>query len=150
MARANQEKWFADALVSYAQGYRSFEAVNIPAAGNAATPAMQPGMLLTAGGVIAATDTTIQFVLLQSVPARSVGTPAIPALVLARDAEVNDAYLLYGGVAVGAANTRLSALNIIVRPGVLPQSIVTASMLDEEGRMIEGTEGPHEPEPAAV
>jgi hypothetical protein len=143
MARAAQGKWFADALISYAQGYRSFEAVNVPAGA-----ALEPGTLLGAGGSLGPTAPNVAMILLQALPAR---TAPMPALVLARDAEVNDAYIIYGGLASGAVNGTLAGLGIIVRPGVLPQSIVTASMLDEEGRMIV-TEGdpPHEPEPAAA
>jgi hypothetical protein len=148
MARAAQGKWFADALISYAQGYRSFEAVNIGTPGTA-VPAMQPGQVLLANGMpVPASGAGTQYILLQPYAGRLAAEPVAPALVLARDAEVNDAYIVYAPSNAGAVNPLLAALNIIVRPGVLPQSIVTASMLDEEGRMIE--EGPHEPEPAAA
>lgn len=152
MARANQAKWFADALVSYSQGYRSFEAMAFTTGA-----AMQAGQVLAANGALAAANgLDAARILLEAVPARTAGQ-TIAALVLARDAEVNDAYLVYGAANASAANGNLSlASNIIVRFGVLANSIVSPSMLDEEGRPIttEGEPPPPEgsppPEPVAV
>ena len=42
--------------------------------------------------------------------------------VIARDAEVTDAYLLYGEMDPAAVNTQLATLGIIVREGVLPNT----------------------------
>jgi len=126
MARAQQAKWFADALLSNANGYRSFEAMSFgPGA------AMQAGQILTAtGGLPATTGADAARVLLEAVPARTAGQ-TVAALVLARDAEVNDGYLVYAPITggnTGAANNALANLShIIVRFGVLGQSIVSPS-----------------------
>lgn len=128
MAKANQTKWFADALLSASNGYRSFEALAFTATnGQPAGAAMQPGQILTiTGGAVAVGGADARIVLLQAVPARTAGQ-SFPALVLARDAEVNDAYLLYApaGANMGVVNTNLTNnSNIIVRPGVLATSTV--------------------------
>jgi hypothetical protein len=146
MARAQQAKWFADAVISYAQGSRSWEAATL-----AAGAAVQAGTIgvfdpVARAVTVPPTLANVNCLIMDSIPAR---TAAMPVLVLARDAEVNDAYVIYGALGVAGVNgALLTNSNIVVRFGVLPQSIVTASMLDEEGRMIE--EGPHEPEPAAA
>jgi hypothetical protein len=148
MARAQQAKWFADAVLSYAQGSRSWEAATL-----AAGAAVQAGTIgvfdpVARAVTVPPTLANVNCLIMDSIPAR---TAAMPVLVLARDAEVNDAYIVYGALGAAAVNgALLNNANIVVRAGVLPQSIVSPSMLDEEGRMIEGTEGPHEPEPAAV
>jgi hypothetical protein len=130
--RLNEEKWFADAVVSEANGYRSREVLNVTLA---ATP-KEPGTLLTAEGD-APEAGTVGAILIRSLPA---GDGTARGLCLVRDAEVNDAYLLYGGLAAGEVNDALKALGIIVRPGVLAQSIVTPSSAENLGSQTEGSE----------
>jgi hypothetical protein len=144
MARNVQEKWFADVLLSPARRYRSFEAISVPAG-----PARSPGQLLLADGNLpTAAGTSTRYILLQSLPVRTV---AMPALVLARDAEVNDAYIIYApvtGGGIGTAEAALAAANIIIRRGVLATSIVSPSVEDPEAvAMAEGEPPPPPPEP---
>lgn len=147
MARAQQAKWFADALLSNANGYRSFEAQTFGVG-----PAMQAGqILLVDGGLPPAAGTNAARVLLEAIPVRTAGQ-SVAALVLARDAEVNDAYLVYGpitGGGIGTANGQLASIsNIIVRFGVHGQSIVSPSETEADAEV--EAEGEPPPEPVAA
>lgn len=126
--RLDQDKWVADFLLSEAEGYRSREVITIP---QGDTP-MPVGSLVTMAGA-AATAATVDAILMYPADPRG---GAVRVTAIARDAEVNDAYLVYGALAQAAVNTRLGTLGIIVRPGVLAQSIVTPSSgedLDSRG-----------------
>jgi hypothetical protein len=115
--RLLEDKRVADFLVSEANLYRSREVVTIP---EGAEP-LSPGMLVTMAGA-AATAGDVEAILMYPVDPRF---GAVPAVVIARDAEVNDAYLIYGGLDRAAVNARLAEAGIIVRQGILAESIVT-------------------------
>ena len=115
--RLVEDKRVADFLVSEANLYRSRDVVTIP---EGAEP-LQPGMLVTMAGA-AATAGDVEAILMYPVDPRF---GAVPAVVIARDAEVNDAYLLYGELDRQAVNARLAEAGIIVRQGILAESIVT-------------------------
>jgi Bacteriophage lambda head decoration protein D len=95
-------------------GNLSYDVIQLPqgAAG------LWPGTFITAAGVpvAAAGEATIAGI---TCYAYNVTDGPVNATVLTRDAEVVDAYLQYGALDVAAVNTRLAALGIIVRPGVL-------------------------------
>lgn len=117
MARINQAKWYADFILT-ADFYRSFEAGSMGAG-----PAYPIGQLMninyTTRAVSVATATNTNAILMRAVEARTATTPV---LVLARDAEVTDAYIV-PGAATGWQESLRTACNIIVREGVLPSSI---------------------------
>lgn len=84
-----------------------------------------PGMFVTAAGDEAALAADIDAIL-----CAGTSTKAGPrsATVVTRDAEVEDAYLIYGAMVVKDVHERLSQLAIIVRQGVLPNT--TAGTFD--------------------
>lgn len=115
--RFEQEKWVADFLVSEANLYRSREVITIPQGPDP----LLVGSLVTLAGAVA-TAGNADAILMYPVDPRS-GPVRVTAVV--RDAEVNDAYLVYGTLDQAAVNERLATHNIIVRPGVMAQSIIT-------------------------
>lgn len=118
MAILQEAKWTADFVVSLARGNRSLETLIVPQ-GEAS---LQPGALLAADGTAAGAAGDIAGILWALTDPS--GGP-VRVTIVARDAEVNDAYLVYGEIAREAANTALAQLGIIVRAGVLAQSIPT-------------------------
>ena len=114
--RLDEAKWFADFVISEANLYRSRDFVTV------AQGMQMPAGTLMNGNTAASAANAITSILMQPVDSRA-GT--VRALVLARDAEVNDAYIVYGSFAAGTVNTTLAGLRIYVRPGVLAQSIPT-------------------------
>jgi hypothetical protein len=115
--RFEQDKRVANFLVSEANLYRSREIITIPEGADW----LSPGALLTMAGASAAAGNVAAILMYPTDPTRG----PVQAVVIARDAEVNDAYLLYGGLDRAAVNASLAEHGIIVRPGVLSQSIVS-------------------------
>jgi head decoration protein D len=115
--RFEEEKWVADFLVSEANLYRSREVITIPEGADG----LSPGALLTMAGASATAANAEAVLMYPTDPTRG----PVQAVVIARDAEVNDAYLLYGDLDRAAVNASLAKHGIIVRPGVLSQSIVS-------------------------
>jgi Bacteriophage lambda head decoration protein D len=113
----DEEKRVADFLVSEANLYRSREVITIPEG----ETVLSPGALLTMAGVPGAAGNVDAILMYPVDPRRG----PVQATVIVRDAEVNDAYLIYGDLEREAVNTGLAEHGIIVRPGVLSQSIVT-------------------------
>jgi len=105
-----------DFVLSWANSYRSLEFMNIPEQPNL----LPVGTFLDVNGVQATAAGAIVYILCYPVDAR----PGVDrATVLARDAEVCDAYLAYGTMDRTAVNTHLrTQLNIIVREAVLPNA----------------------------
>jgi hypothetical protein len=80
---------------------------------------MRPGQLLNAFGLEALIPVEIAAILLKS----TTDTGLLQEnLVIARNAEVNDGYLVYGAMNPAAVNARLAQLGIIARPAPLPPS----------------------------
>jgi Bacteriophage lambda head decoration protein D len=122
--RLEEQKWFADFLISEANLYRSRDTLNV----TRGALALEPGTLLTAaGGTPAGTGNDVGAILMQAVPA---GAGAMRAVCIVRDAEVNDAYLKYGTLPTNAVNNALATARIFVRPGVLAQSIATPAAVE--------------------
>ena len=124
MAQIIEEaKWVADFIISEAEGSRSRDVVTIPQ-GDAL---VLPGTLLDASGAPAGAAAEAAAILVGQADNNPLDPRAGPvrAVAIARDAEVNDAYLVYGEMARDAVNQALAEHGIIVREGVLPQSIVT-------------------------
>lgn len=119
MARLVQDKLVADFLVSEAEGYRSRDTITVPQG----AAVFSSGALMTLAGA-AATAANVDAILMYPADPRE---GPVSVTVITRDAEVNDAYLGYGALDRNAVNARLKTLNIIVRRGVLSQSIVTPS-----------------------
>lgn len=134
--RINQEKWVADFLLSEAPGYRSREAITA-AAGN-----YPVGSLFTLTGAVA---TAANADCISLYPISSAQTDRRIA-VIARDAEVTDAYINYGALDQTATNTRLLTRNIVVRQGVLAQAQVAPSA--DEMPPVEEEEEPPQPAPS--
>jgi len=104
-------------VLSWGNSYRSLEFMNIPQQPNI----IPSGGFIDADGVEATTPGTIAYIVCFPVDARE-GPDRVT--VLARDAEVNDAYLAYGTLDRFQTNTHLRQnLNIIVREAVLPSAV---------------------------
>jgi len=106
-----------DFVLSWGNSYRSLEFVNVPQQANI----LPSGSFLNADGEEATAPAQIVYIACFPVDARE-GPDRVT--VVARDAEVNDAYLAYGTLDRFAVNTHLrQQLNIIVREAVLPAAI---------------------------
>jgi hypothetical protein len=104
-----------DFLLSAAVSYRALDVIQIPQG----AVGMWPGTFITAAGapIAAAGEATIAGILVYAV--NPVDGP-VNATVITRDAEVIDAYLMYGTLDPVAVNAQLATLGIIVRAAVLP------------------------------
>lgn len=101
-----------DFLLNEANGYRSRDVIQVP---QAPPPGMWPGSFVDATGGPAATAGAITGILAY---ATNPADGPYNQTVIARDAEVTDAYLHYGALDPVAVNARLATLGIIVRAGV--------------------------------
>jgi hypothetical protein len=101
-----------DFVLSEAMSYRSRDVIQIPqgAAG------LWAGSFVDATGAPAATEAAIAGILCYSVNPTD---GPVNATIIARDAEVTDAYLQYGALVPATVNTHLATLGIIVRSAVL-------------------------------
>jgi hypothetical protein len=104
-------------VLSLSNWQRSLEFVNVPV-----QPDLLPvGSFVDADGLLATAPANIRYIVCYPVDA-TVGVDRVT--VVARDAEVKDAYLAYGTLPRNAVNTHLrDNLNIIVREGVLPTAM---------------------------
>jgi len=106
-----------DFVLSWSNSYRSLERADIPQQANI----LPVGSFLTATFEEATTPGDIRYILCQAVDPRP-GPDR--ATVVARHAEVSDAYLAYGTLDRTAVNTHLrEELGIIVREAVLPRAV---------------------------
>ena len=141
-------------LNSEAVSYRSREVIQVPQG----SVSLWPGSFVDATGAPAATAGVIAGINCYAVNPND-GPVNVTCIV--RDAEVTDAYLMYGALDPTAVNARLATLGIIVRQGVLPntrpggfqpdfdtsvppQSGIAAPVMNEEGQPIQP---PVEPPP---
>jgi hypothetical protein len=130
-----------DFLLSEANPSRSRGVITLPQGDE---PRL-PGSFVAADGS-PATAANIVGILLYGY--RPVDGP-VDAAVLLRDAEVTDAYLMYGALAPAAVNARLETLGIIVRAGVLANVKSVGFSPDVERTVRSGIPPapPTEPEP---
>lgn len=106
-----------DFVLSWANSYRALEFVNI----EQQTDILPVGSFLDNDGNKATAPANITYILCY--PVDATGGPD-RATVVARNAELNDAYLAYGTLDRAQVNTHLREnLNIIVREAVLPNSM---------------------------
>jgi hypothetical protein len=105
----------ADFLISEAPSSQSREVVQVP---QGAVP-LFPGSFVQASGAPATTTANITGIVLYAT--NPVDGP-VNQVIIARNAEVRDAYLMYGALDPVATATRLATLGIIVRQAVLPNT----------------------------
>lgn len=113
-------------VLSWANSYRSLEMCEIPQ-----QPDFLPaGSFVDREGMKAATVGDIYYITMQSVDP-TVGPDRIT--VVARDAEVRDAYLAYGALPRDQVNDRLrTECNIIVREAIVP-NVMNADFTGQGG-----------------
>jgi hypothetical protein len=109
----------ADFLISEANLYRSRETITVPQG----AAILRPGTLLTLAGASATAANADGLLMFAVDPRRG----PVRGVLVARDAEVRDANILYGALDRAAVNARLATRNILVRAAVLVDSIVTPS-----------------------
>jgi hypothetical protein len=109
--------WTAAFLLS-AVFYRSFDVITLP--GGEGAQVLQPGDFVTADGSKASAAGDIIGI---SMRAYDPTDGPVDAVLVTRDAEVTDAYLLYGELDAAEVNAALKEHGIIVRAAVLPESI---------------------------
>jgi hypothetical protein len=102
-------------LLTEAQGYRSRETITLVQSPNP----WLPGTFITAAGTMATTAAGIQGIL--AAGCNTVTGPRA-ATVIVRDAEVNDAYLMFNALDPDAVATELIKSGIVIRQGVLPNT----------------------------
>jgi len=110
-----QGKWKYDFLVTEANLYRARDVITVPI-GNE----MIPGDFVAADGTKATAPAQIVGIFCDYV--NTIDGPR-DALLVTRDAEVGDGYLMYGTMDAGQVADQLATLGIIVRPTVLPSSV---------------------------
>ena len=101
-----------DFLLNEANGERSRDVMQVP---QAPPPGLWPGSFVDITGAPAATAGAIVGILCY---ATNPADGPVNVTVIARDAEVTDAYLHYGALDPVAVNTQLATKGIIVRAGV--------------------------------
>jgi hypothetical protein len=142
-SQMNQSPRTLDFLLSEAQGDRSRDVIQVTG-----PTGLWPGSLVDATGVAAATPAAIVGILAYAT--NPVDGP-YNQTVIARDAEVIDAYLVYGALDPVATNAQLATLGIVVRAAVLPNTQPPSFAIDEPptGPPVTGIQSAEEAPPPA-